>query len=69
MEEIIRQTGLSRPNVNKWRQRYRRYGLHGLKDAFRSVKPAIITAEQKAIVIQKACEKPTGGYTSWSQGV
>lgn len=67
MEEIISQTGLSRPNVNKWRQRFRSYGTAGLKDSARSGKPAVITAEQKAMVIQKSCEKPTGGYTNWSQ--
>jgi hypothetical protein len=42
-------------------------GLAGLKDAARSGKPATVTASQKAMVIQKACEKPDGGYTNWSQ--
>lgn len=68
LEEIISSTGMSRPAVNKWRQRFRRYGLDGLKDAARSGKPSVITASQKAMVVQKACEKPTGGYTNWSQG-
>lgn len=67
LEEIIHLTGLSRPNVNKWRQRFRKRGMVGLLDAPRSGKPSIITAEQKARVIQKACEKPAGGYTNWSQ--
>ena len=67
LEEIIGATGLSRPVVNKWRQRFRLQGIEGLQDAPRSGKPAIITAGQKAMVIQKACEKPTGGYTNWSQ--
>lgn len=67
IDEIIAATGLSRPNVNKWRQRFRSHGIEGLKDSFRSGKPSTITAEQKASVIQKACEKPTGGYTNWSQ--
>lgn len=67
IEEIIIRTGLSRPVVNKWRQRFRKLGLDGLKDAARSGKPVTITAGQKAMVIQKACEKPTGGYTNWSQ--
>lgn len=67
LEEIIDATGLSRPVVNKWRQRFRLYGMEGLQDAPRSGKPVVITAEQKAMVIQKACEKPTGGYTNWSQ--
>ena len=67
LEEIIEGTGLSRPGVNKWRQRFRELGIEGLKDAPRPGKPKVITAEQNARVIQKACEKPEGGYTNWSQ--
>lgn len=67
LEEIISRTGMSKPVVNKWRQRFRQYGLEGLNDAARSGKPSVITAKQKAMVIQKACEKPSGGYTNWSQ--
>lgn len=67
LEEIISGTGLSRPIINKWRQRFRAKGVEGLRDAPRSGKPAVVTAEQKAMVIQKACEKPDGGYTNWSQ--
>lgn len=67
LKEIIDSTGMSRPVVNKWRQRFRQYGLDGLNDAARSGKPSVITAKQKAMVVQKACEKPTGGYTNWSQ--
>jgi transposase len=67
LEEIIAKSGMSRPVVNKWRQRFRQYGIGGLKDAQRSGKPSVVTAKQKAMVIQKACEKPPGGYTNWSQ--
>ncbi len=49
------------------RQRFRKLGLDGLKDAPRSEKPVTITTSQKAMVIQKVCEKPTGGYTNRSQ--
>lgn len=68
LDEIVKLTGLSKPAVNKWRQRFRSNGVTGLKDAFRSGKPATITPEQKAMVIEKACSKPEGGYTNWSQG-
>ncbi len=68
LDEIVQKTGLSRPVVNKWRQRFRENGIPGLKDAARSGKPKIITPEQKALVIEKACTKPKGGYTNWSQG-
>jgi putative transposase len=67
LEEIISETGMSKPVVNKWRQRFRTKRIEGLSDAPRSGKPSVITAKQKATVIQKACEKPTGGYTNWSQ--
>src|SRR6266498_4127332 len=67
LDEIINKTGMSKPIVNKWRQRFRTKGIEGLRDAPRSGKPSVITAKQKATVIQKACEKPSGGYTNWSQ--
>jgi putative transposase len=67
MNDIVEQTGLSKPVVNKWRQRFREHGIDGLKDAPRSGKPRTITPEQQAMVIDKACSKPKGGYTNWSQ--
>lgn len=67
LDEIISVTGMSKPIVNKWRQRFRTKGIEGLQDAPRSGKPSVITARQKATVVQKACERPTGGYTNWSQ--
>lgn len=67
LDEIAAQTHLSKPVVNKWRQRFRKLGIEGLKDAPRSGKPKVITPEQQALVIEKACTKPDGGYTNWSQ--
>ena len=67
LDEIVKYTGLSRPVVNKWRQRFRKNGIPGLRDAARSGKPKTITPEQKALVIEKACIRPKGGYTNWSQ--
>lgn len=66
-DRVIELTGKSRPVVNKWRNRFREYRIEGLKDAPRSGKPRSITPEQKAMVIEKACTKPKGGYTNWSQ--
>lgn len=68
LDQIIGLTGKSRPVVSKWRARFRAHRLEGLKDAPRSGKPQNITPEQKALVIEKACTKPEGGYTNWSQG-
>lgn len=67
LSEIEELTGASRVIINKWRNRFRQMGIAGLRDAPRSGKPAIYTAADEAKVIQKACEKPTGGYTNWSQ--
>jgi len=67
IDQIIEQTRLSRRAVNKWRQRFKLSGIDGLKDAPRSGKKPVITPEQKLLVIQKACSKPEGGYTNWSQ--
>ncbi len=67
LDEISKQTGLTRKVVNKWRSRFREQGIEGLKDAPRSGKPVTISPETRALVVQKACEKPTGGYTNWSQ--
>lgn len=41
--------------------------MEGLKDKYRLGKPKVITAEQEAQVIEKACSKPDGGYTRMSQ--
>jgi putative transposase len=67
MDRIVKETGATRKVVNKWRQRFRAAGVEGLKDARRAGKAPRITPEQKAMVIQKACSKPEGGYTNWSQ--
>jgi len=68
LDQIIELTGKSRPVVSKWRRRFHEYRLEGLRDAQRSGRPKTITPEQKALVIEKACTKPEGGYTNWSQG-
>lgn len=67
LDYIVKETGTTRKVVNKWRQRFRQFGIEGLKDAKRPGKTPKITPEQKAMVVQKACSKPEGGYTNWSQ--
>jgi transposase len=66
LDEIVGEVGLSRKTVNQWRNRFRKLGLGGLKDEPRSGKPSTITAQQKALVIKTACEKPEAGYSNWS---
>jgi len=66
-DEIMLLTNQSRASVAKWKTRFVKYGFEGLNDLPRPGKPRIITPEQEALVIEKACSKPEGGYTSWSQ--
>jgi transposase len=67
IDQIMTATGLTRRAVNKWRQRFKELGIEGLKDAPRPGKKPRITQEQKLLVMQKACSKPEGGYSNWSQ--
>jgi putative transposase len=53
--------------VKKWRSRFARLGLDGLLDEPRSGRPARISSQTRAKVIEIACSKPSGGYTGWSQ--
>jgi len=46
MDEIMLITRMSRPIINKWRQRFRKSGLDGLRDDPRPGKPSVITAVQ-----------------------
>lgn len=53
--------------IRKWRNRFETHGIIGLKDAPRSGKPPVISAQIKAKVIKLATSKAKGGYTTWSQ--
>ncbi len=53
--------------IAKWKKRYMELGIDGLKDAPRPGKGPIYSEADKARVIQKACSKPGGGYSNWSQ--
>ena len=59
--------GVGKTAIAKWKGRFVKNGLDGLKDAARSGKPRIYTEADRARVVQKACEQPEGGYSSWSQ--
>ena len=58
---------VGREAIAKWKKRFIEMGLEGLQDAPRPGKPSIYTEAEKARVIQKACSKPEGGYSNWSQ--
>src|SRR3954454_21052743 len=58
---------VSRRVIAKWRGRFLENRLEGLVDAYRSGKPKVITEAQKNRVVHLACNKPTKGYSNWSQ--
>lgn len=65
--ETRHELGVSEVIINKWRQRFIKNRLEGLRDAPRSGKPPIFSAAKKAGVIQLATKAPGKGYTNWSQ--
>jgi transposase len=57
--EIAGRVGCSEPTVVKWRGRYARDGLEGLADAPRSGAPLTYGPVTRALLIAKACTRPT----------
>ncbi len=57
----------SKPTIIKWRKRFIKKRIEGLKDLPRPGKKPVISPEQRAKIFELACSKPSGGYTNWSQ--
>ena len=57
--EIADHVGCSLPTVVKWRGRYASKGMQGLRDAPRSGAPLTHGPETRALLIAKACTRPT----------
>jgi len=55
---IARRVGCSEPTVVKWRSRYARDGIAGLRDAPRPGPPLTYGPEVRALLIAKACTRP-----------
>jgi len=66
-DQVQQELSLGREAVAKWKSRYMKHGIEGLKDLSGRGKKPVYKEEDKARIVQKACEKPSGGYTSWSQ--
>jgi transposase len=66
LEAISRRTGLGRQSCSKWRRRFLRDGIEGLRDKPRSGRPSIIGAEKKLRVTALATTKPPDGSGHWS---
>jgi transposase len=56
--EIAARLGCSEPTVVKWRGRYARLGIEGLRDAPRSGPPLTHGPQTRALLIAKACTRP-----------
>jgi len=56
--EIAARVGCSKPTVVKWRGRYARSGIEGLRDAPRPGPPLTHGPETRALLIAKACTRP-----------
>ena len=57
-EQIAERVGCSKPTVVKWRGRYARDGIEGLRDAPRPGPPLTHGPETRALLIAKACTRP-----------
>lgn len=66
LEEVSAGSGLSPQNCSKWRKRFMRDGLDGLKDIARPGRPREIGAEERVRVMALACQKPPDGSTRWT---
>jgi len=66
-DSIKTELNVGREAIAKWKGRYLEHGLDGLEDAPRKGKKPTYSEADKARVIQKACSKPEGGYSNWSQ--
>lgn len=57
-ERIAERVGCSERTVKKWRPRYARLGIEGLRDAPRSGAPLTHGPRTRALLIAKACTRP-----------
>jgi transposase len=57
-EQIAARVGCAERTVKKWRPRYARDGVEGLRDAPRSGAPLTHGPETRALLVAKACARP-----------
>lgn len=65
-KEIAEMVGVSKATVCKWKNRYRKAGLHFLSDLPRSGRPRTVTDEKVVEVVELTLESRPKGATHWS---
>jgi putative transposase len=66
-DEVMKELGVSRRVVAKWKSRFLSKGVDGLVDLQGRGKAAVFTPYDEARVVKLATTKPPGGYSNWSQ--
>ena len=65
--EVARQTGVGRPTIWRWQQRFAEEGVEGLlRDKTRKPGKSPLSAETVAEVLALPCSEPPGEATHWS---
>ncbi len=65
--DIIEGLGTNGTAISKWKRRFLKYGINGLKDKQRKGKEPLYSEYDKARVMELACSPPEEGYSNWSQ--
>lgn len=66
LKEIEKRTGLNWQSCLKWRKRFLRHGLEGLRDRAGRGRPQVISPDERTKVIAMACTTPIDGSSRWS---
>ena len=64
-DQVAQELGLNVSTVYKWRDRFRQYGMDGLKDSHRSGRPVIYGKETGDKILAKLEETPPDGLARW----
>ncbi len=65
IQQVARELGTSIPTVTKWRRRFSRWGLRGLRDQLRPGKPAKYDAAFRNRVLALLEQPPPPGMSHW----
>jgi transposase len=68
IQQVAREMGSSIPTVSKWRKRFAREGLRGLRDRPRPGKPALYGAAFRDRVLALLEQTPPAGLSHWDGG-